>query len=326
MNTLQPLTPTDLPELAAWWREAHPLHPVPAAALAARLFNPHGSGPDLWLAERDKNGILLAIAFGAVAWEGSKYDGLRWFGIHPRALGAEGGQHGGEPPAGRQLLEELTRRLAARGVRHAVINAVPPFYIRPGVDTRETALVARLLEWGWALERTNYNLTVDLTRWACPPDTAIFEADAQGRRVRRATPADREPLAALIRTHWSEGWCHEALQALELDPARPPLFVAEQPQGNEVDSRVGADSEARELVGFAAHDVGNVAGCFGPTGVAPTAQGGGLGKRLLWACLRDVQRAGFAQGEIGWVGPIPFYHRQAGATIGPLFAVLGREL
>ena len=308
---LAPLAPAELPEIEAWWPLAHPRHPHPPGAQRARLFDSPATSPDLWLAERDAAGALLAVGFGAVEWEGSKYAGLRWFGVHPRGL---------ELGAGRLLLDELCRRLAARGVKHALINAVPPYYIRPGVDTRETALVVKLLEWGWTLERTNYNLTVDLTAWQCPAEDSIFNADAQGHRVRRARVEDRIPLSDLIRQHWTEGWRHEAQLAFAQDPI--PLFVAERTG----DPAALAQEPFAGLLGFAAHDVGNAAGCFGPTGVLPSAQGAGLGKRLLWACLWDVQHAGFKQGEIGWVGPIPFYHRNAAATLGPLFAVLGRNL
>jgi GNAT superfamily N-acetyltransferase len=67
-------------------------------------------------------------------------------------------------------------------------------------------------------------------------------------------------------------------------------------------------------------------GGFGPTGVTEAHRGAGLGKFLLDACLEDQKRMGIERCEIGWVGPVAFYARAAGAVLGPVYWQLGRKI
>jgi predicted N-acetyltransferase YhbS len=298
-----PLLPCDLAELAAYWRAAHPLHPLDDRLLAERLFAPETPAsfdPELALAARDANGRLIGLTLGVFPLlKSPDLGGLRWLGVLPECV------RSGLPEA---LAGEMALRLYQRGASGVRINTTPPFYLRPGIDTRETALITALLRAGWHHEATHFNLTCDLSAWQPPTPAQIFDPDEQGYLVRRATPADGPALAALIRLEFSEGWVHESALAFQHDPVS--LFVAEC---------------AGELAGFAAYEVSQANGAFGPTGVLLEHRQARLGRRLLWACLEDLRHAGRATCEIGWVGPVPFYHDACGALLGPAYWCLRRD-
>lgn len=301
---LEPLTLAHLDELAAFWRAASPLHPLPPALLRERLFSAPAADPHLLLAARDASGRLLGFASGVHFCEHSRFAGIRWLALDPSLDPAMEGRDVAAP-----LLEELGRRLAARGVEKARLFGTPPFYFRPGVDVRQTNLIAALLDLGWTHEATHFNMTVDLARWISPGPAAIFDPDPRCYLVRRAVPADRATFTDYMNAAWTPGWRDESLQAFAHDPIT--LFLA---------------LKNEEIVGFAAYEVSQCRGGFGPTGVSPVHRGAALGRRVLWACLHDLQQAGRPVCEIGWVGPVSFYHRACGAILGPAYWLLTKSL
>src|SRR5437660_1434810 len=80
----------------------------------------------------------------------------------------------------------------------------------------------------------------------------------------RATHARRDEILTFIEREFGRIWRFEVTPAFER--ASPPLFLTE---------------EEGTITGFAAHDVNNRGlGFFGPTGVAQTMRGRGLGRTL----------------------------------------------
>ena len=314
--TLATLGPGDAAEVAAYWTLAHPLHPMSAPMLRLRLLDPPGADPELRLAARDGEGRLAGLAVGVYPLKEEGVGGIRWLGVAPAWLG-----RGVEA----RLLEAMTGRLAARGASRVRLFGTPPYYLRPGVDTRETGLIATLLDLGWTHEATHFNMTVDLAGWTAPPPEAIWDADARGYAVRRARPEDRAAFAAYMTRDWTPTWRLEAEQAFESDPIT--LFLAwAAPGPDRGEAGQAAVSDGREIVGFAACEVSQCLGGFGPTGVSPAQRGARLGQRLLWACLDDLKKAGRPACEIGWVGPVSFYHRACAATLGPVYWALSRAI
>lgn len=304
LELMGPASPALLTELQVYWNQAHPYHPLVPWMLRERLFGPPSGDPEQMIAAReDAAGRLVGVAAGV--WpcrpdKGPGIGGVRWVGTLPEWAGK------GLEAA---LLNALCDRLARRGARTLYLLATPPHYIRPGVDTRETALIETLTGLGWRQEGVHHNMTCDLAAWRSPGVPAILGADAGGYQVRRATAADRERLRDFIERHWTVGWRDAATLGLAHDPAG--VFVAER---------------ERKIVGFAAYEVDQCLGSFGPTGVAEDHRGHGLGRRLLWGCLADLQALGRPVCEIGWVGPVEFYERACGATLGPSYAFLTRAL
>jgi len=130
-----------------------------------------------------------------------------------------------------------------------------------------------------------------------PDSRAAFERlRERGIQIRRALAADKDKITAWVRGTFHESWASET----EIAFSRQPIscFIAVK--------------EAR-IVGFACHDV-TCRNFFGPTGVEPEARSKGVGTALLFACLEDMQRQGFAYAIIGGVGPPAYYAKTVGAV------------
>jgi len=294
---LESLRPEQAEEVLHYWQRAHPLHPLELWMLQERLFGPPPADPDLLLAARGAGGQLIGLAAGVGPCRRDGIGHVRWVGALPGPDWRT---------VLRRLLDEVCARLIARGVREIHLFAAPPHYLRPGVDIRETVLIAALQEMGWGHSATHFNMTCDLGTWSTPGAEAIF-GEAAGYRVRRADPAETEALRGLVQREWGAAWRDAAMLGLGHEPVG--VFVAEQ---------------GSELVGFSAYEVDQCLGSFGPTGVARAHRGHGLGARLLWSCLDDLQKKGRTECQIGWVGPVGFYHRACGAVLGPAYWMMSR--
>ena len=142
-----------------------------------------------------------------------------------------------------------------------------------------------------------------------------FAADAaekglleQGFVVRRARPGDGESIAALCESEGYPGWGTGTAAAVQRE--HPTLFVAE---------------ERGVVRAFAAHSLG-LPSHFGPMLTAAGLRGLGLGSVLLKRCLQDWQRLGLERCEIIWAGPLSFYARSVGATMGRAFWTFQKQL
>ena len=266
--------------------------------LKERLFGPPPADPELLLAARGAGDELVGLAVGIDPCRKQGIGHVRWLGALPGAYWER---------VLRRLLDELSLRLTARGAREIHLFATPPHYLRPGVDTRETGLIAALQEMGWGHSATHFNMTCDLDAWSSPGEGGIF-GDVDGYRVRRANLGDREALRGLIERGWSATWHDAVVLGLRHEPVG--VFVAEK---------------GGELVGFSAYEVDQCLGSFGPTGVAAAHRGHGLGARLLWGCLDDLRKKGRKECQIGWVGPVGFYQRACGAVLGPAYWMMTRK-
>jgi Acetyltransferase (GNAT) family len=117
-----------------------------------------------------------------------------------------------------------------------------------------------------------------------------------GITMRRALAPEKHKVIAWVRDTFSEAWASEADVAFSRRPVS--CFIAIQ---------------QKQIVGFACHDA-TCRNFFGPTGVEPMAQKGGIGKALLFACLEDMKHQGFGYAIIGGVGPAEFYAKAVGAV------------
>jgi hypothetical protein len=130
-----------------------------------------------------------------------------------------------------------------------------------------------------------------------PDSRATYDRLRQaGITLRRALAPEKHKVSAWVRKTFSEAWASEAEVAFSRQPVS--CFIAVQ---------------ERKIIGFACHDA-TCPNFFGPTGVEPKAQKGGIGKALLFACLEDMQHQGFGYAIIGGVGPTEFYAKAVGAV------------
>src|SRR5919199_945791 len=132
-----------------------------------------------------------------------------------------------------------------------------------------------------------------------PAAPALEEMRAAGVVVRRAQPWDLRPVREFVEEHFGRKWADEITPGLMRQPVT--VFVAMR--------------EGR-LIGFAAYECTRK-DFFGPTGVAESERGRGIGRALLLASLWGLRELGYAYAVIGGVGPAEFYERTVGATIIP---------
>jgi len=117
----------------------------------------------------------------------------------------------------------------------------------------------------------------------------------QGITIRRAQPFELTPVRQFIEQHFSIGWADEATVGFSNKPVS--VFLATQ-EG--------------KILGFAAYETTR-RGFFGPTGVAESQRGKGLGAALLIASLQGLRDMGYAYAIIGGAGPTDFYTKAVGA-------------
>lgn len=116
-------------------------------------------------------------------------------------------------------------------------------------------------------------------------------------KIRRAKAAEKHIVSAWVEQIFEVGWRSE----VEVAYARQPIavFIAVQ--------------DSKQIIGFAAYDA-TLKGFFGPMGVDPAAQAGGIGRALVLHSLHDMYANGYGYAIIGGVGPAKFYEKTVGAV------------
>lgn len=129
-----------------------------------------------------------------------------------------------------------------------------------------------------------------------PDGTELYRSVAEkGVTLRKARAFEKHTVAAFAREHFSAKWVSEVEVAISRQPV--VCYIA---------------TRDKEILGFSCYDVTQKA-FFGPTGVAESARGLGLGKALLLKALEGLRDSGYAYGIIGGVGPREFYEKAVGA-------------
>lgn len=254
-------------------------------------------------------GATIGVALGSIAHRDPTAGHLDLVAVHPahRRRGVGGA-----------LVRRAELALAKLGATQVRLAGNPPHSVWPGIDVRYTPAICTALAAGYEPEGTAWNMTADLSTESSPAlrptDSAERRLAEQGVSVRRAEPYDVPTLTAFARTTFGGSWDIELLHSIGRDDA-----------GCHVAVRTPAAGGDPELLGFAAYGSSRPS-WFGPMGTAPGAQGLGIGSVLLRRCLRDQRAAGHLRAQIGWVGPVPFYARGAGARIERVFFLYRRQL
>jgi N-acetylglutamate synthase-like GNAT family acetyltransferase len=273
-------TPTDVLDVGAVEAIAHLCvrgleRPPTASELAGALFAP------------DQPAVVRGDpSVGVVATVATDAGGnVRLLVVDPSG---QGHGHGG------RLLHAAEQDLRAGRAQATTVTvgADPPYYLFPGVETSQTAMLCLLEKRRYQRHEANFNMDVDLR--TLPPEPA-----ATGSGPRLAKASDRGEVDGWMAANW-DNWRPEALRALD--------------QGTLV-----IDRDDDGLTGICAYDV-NRAGLVGPVAVRLDLIGKGRGEPLLLNALHRLRAAGNDRTEVSWVGPIGPYAR-VGATIGRVFFV-----
>lgn len=141
-------------------------------------------------------------------------------------------------------------------------------------------------------------MLVNLLKLA-PVEPLVNELRQSGVIIRRALPHEMMTIREFILKNFEAGWADEISVGYSNKPVSVYIAI-----------------RAGRVVGFGAYECTHRS-FFGPTGVAKSERGCGIGKALLLACLWGLRRMGYAYGIIGGAGPTEFYERAVGATIIP---------
>lgn len=132
-----------------------------------------------------------------------------------------------------------------------------------------------------------------------PREGGEGQMPAQNIIVRRAHAFELSRARTFILAHFSQSWADEMTVAFARQPVTGFLAI-----------------DDGRIVGFAAYDATRRA-FFGPTGVAVSHRGRGIGTALLLASLWGLHDLGYAYGIIGAAGPTAFYKKAVGAIVIP---------
>lgn len=301
-TNIVPFEDPHLPAFTAWFNALPHNDLWSEAWIRYKSLEDETYDPDLMMAatqDGEPVGFLLGSMAEDKGW-------IRAFIVHP-----ERRRRG----IGTAMFDAVERRFAERGVKTVHVGWALPRYLLPGVDITYTAAIVFLDQRGYQTNRETRN-NMDVTLTGRDFDTADDEARLadRGIAVRRAVAEDREAIVALCERFGHHGWAIETTLALAGPPtladAPAPVFIALQ---------------NGEICAFATHSIcGPVH--FGPMLTAPELRGLGIGTILLKRCLQDWQRAGVPRCEITWAGPLSFYARTVGATMGKAFWAFEKEL
>ena len=115
--------------------------------------------------------------------------------------------------------------------------------------------------------------------------------------VRRAQPFELSLVRSFVIENFSTAWADEISVGFAAKPVT--VFTA---------------TMNHTVVGFAAYECTRRA-FFGPTGVADSLRGRGVGKALLIAALHGLRELGYVYGIIGRAGPVAFDQKTVGAVV-----------
>jgi GNAT superfamily N-acetyltransferase len=130
-------------------------------------------------------------------------------------------------------------------------------------------------------------------------ESAVNQMKPSGINIRHGQPFEITPVREFIERNFSVAWADEISVGFANKPVT--VYIATR------DARV---------VGFAGYECTR-RGFFGPTGVAESERGRGIGKALLIAALWGLSELGYVYGIIGAAGPVEFYQNAVGAIAIP---------
>lgn len=128
------------------------------------------------------------------------------------------------------------------------------------------------------------------------PEKQDYPALREGISIRKALPPEKHLVVEWVKSNFNSHWASEVEQAYTNSPVSCILAVRDN-----------------SILGFACYEA-TAKGFFGPTGVAESARGQGLGKILLFEALHALRNMGYAYGIIGGIGPQKFYEQAVNAV------------
>lgn len=297
---LLPLSPKDSSELLALIKKSTPgLEFVDKRVLEEQAFADPESDTSFLIKAVEKKrmaGALIGVARKSGSGQSLLKTGyVKYFGVLPKFR---------RQGAGQAMFSELERRFQKRDTREVRVGGCPPPFLQGGVEVTDTASVSFLLKRGYARLGETIDMTAPLSRWK-PLEQDGDKAQMKAFAIRKAKAADEKALLDMAAANFP-GWAFEILAGLK----KGVVWMAE---------------ENGACVAFCCGNATNP-GFFGPMGTVESLRGKGLARILLNRTLESMKKSGCKSARIPWVGPIPFYAKYAGASLGPIYWNFSKKL
>jgi GNAT superfamily N-acetyltransferase len=178
--------------------------------------------------------------------------------------------------AGKALLGEIERRLAAEGAKRIDVGPYATNYFCPGVDTGAYESGVRFLRnRGYEARGECFSMEKNLRGYETPPRYVEKKKalEAAGYRFKLFEPRDLLGLFAFMGEDFS-WWLPDVRASILAGRAEKTLILAQNAEG--------------ETVGFVLRGMDGTGERFGPFGVKPSLQGIGLGAVLFHAMMENM--------------------------------------
>ncbi len=196
------------------------------------------------------------------------------------------------------LLAEAERYLRRRGVAEVRAGSGGAEYIWPGVPTDLPAAGAFFAARGWRVESRTIDLTRDLVDYA-PPPGVCEQASQASIAIDTATDEDRDAVLAFEAATF-RSW----LPAFQRWDAS--VLVARDASERIVGTLLYSGPDTDEMF---PPMLGPRCGAIGCVGVAPDAEGRGIGSAMVARASELLRERGTRTCHIGWVVRESFYTR-----------------
>lgn len=123
-----------------------------------------------------------------------------------------------------------------------------------------------------------------------------IQLTTQGIDIRRCIAPEKHIVVNWVRQVFGDLWASETDVAFSNHPVS--CYIA---------------THEKHIIGFGCYDA-TCRNFFGPTGVAESERGRGIGKALLLSCLDSMRADGYGYAIIGAAGPTLFYEKAVGAV------------
>lgn len=278
------------------------------------LVDPNFDAEGLILYEED--GLLLGFTLGIVRklpLSGSDLEPdngwITAFFVHPDHLGRGIAQ---------QMFAAVERFFTGKSRQYIFFSSYAPNYFVPGIDASRYPAGKRFLEkQGFGVLYSPVAMDKNLVDYFVPDDVLKLEETRrqEGYVFEYLTPKYITQLIEMNDTHFNPDWARAVREAVSQGVPLNQIFVAHK------------DEKVVAFCMYGAYD--GVGERFGPFGVHDSLRGTGLGKVLLYQCLRDMKAKGLHNAWFLWTGetsPAGHLYYRAGFEVTRRFDVMRKHL
>lgn len=200
---------------------------------------------------------------------------------------------------GKQLLEEVERRLKKEQVTEITLCAYSPNYFTPGVDKNYHKAGPFFERLGYLRGLDAVSMQRDLFTYHIPEETAaqIKRLGEEGIRFVTYSRTYMEPLLAFVGQEFDAGWVNNILHAIRSKEAEDTILIA-------------VDHE-NQILGYCMRKIDGHDARFGPIGVKASIRSKGIGGILFDLQMREMQKKGIYYAYFLWThgAAARFYER-----------------